>query len=67
MVIDMTPTTTETFRMLMMLLEYGTHEGKAFARKEFLRYAAFIELVEEKHDIHNVPTTINLSMIGSTI
>ena len=41
--IDMTPTWTETARMLLVILENGTDEGKGMARKEVMRMGEIID------------------------
>lgn len=46
--IDMTPTWTETARMLTVLLEEGTEEGKRVAREEIHRMGEIIDALQKE-------------------
>lgn len=51
--IDVTPSWEATARMLVVLMERGTAEGKAEAEKEILRMGRIIDkLLEEKKAIN---------------
>lgn len=44
--IDMTPTFTETARMLIAVMENGTETGKDFARSEIIKWGTMLDAMK---------------------
>jgi hypothetical protein len=49
--IDMTPTFAETARILIVLLENGTAEGRQYARDELIRWGQMLDRAKALQDL----------------